>query len=156
MSGVYIIQLSARISLVHRQTHQNTLTRPQKASPHLSPSARIILLSTSLCASSTITPNYTLYVTSKGAIEQLVRVLAKDFGARGVTVNCVAPGPTATELFYHGKSDELVARIAAGNPFARIGRPDEIANVMAYLAGEGGSWVNGQIVRVNGGMTVGH
>ena len=85
-----------------------------------------------------------------------MRVLAKDFGARGVTVNCVAPGPTATELFYHGKSDELVARIAAGNPFARIGRPDEIANVMAYLAGEGGSWVNGQIVRVNGGMTVGH
>jgi 3-oxoacyl-[acyl-carrier protein] reductase len=95
-------------------------------------------------------------VTSKGAIEQLVRVLAKDFGARGITVNCVAPGPTATELFYKGKSEEVLSHIAGLNPFGRIGTPEEIAGVMGYLAGEGGRWVSGQILRVNGGMTVGN
>jgi 3-oxoacyl-[acyl-carrier protein] reductase len=85
----------------------------------------------------------------------MLRVLAKDFGQRGITVNCVAPGPTATELFYKGKSEELINRIASGNPFGRIGKPEEIASAIVYLAGEGGSWVNGQVLRVNGGMTVG-
>jgi 3-oxoacyl-[acyl-carrier protein] reductase len=102
-----------------------------------------------------MTPNYTLYVTSKGAVEQLVRALAKDFGARGITVNCVAPGPTATELFYQGKSDDVLRYIAGLSPFGRIGTPDEIAGAIAYLAGQGGKWVSGQVLRVNGGMTVG-
>lgn len=118
--------------------------------------AHIILLSTSLCNVSTITPNYLLYTTSKGAIEQMVRVLAKDLGTRGITVNCVAPGPTGTDLFYQGKSEELVAKIGSSSPFGRIGKPEEIAKAIAYFAGEGGSWVNGQVLRVNGGMTVGH
>jgi 3-oxoacyl-[acyl-carrier protein] reductase len=127
----------------------------QKALPHMQTGSRVILLSTSLCNFSSLTPNYLLYVTSKGAIEQMVRVLAKDLGTRGITVNCVAPGPTATELFFQGKSEEVVKRIASANPFGRIGEPGEIARAVAYFAGEGGSWVNGQILRVNGGMTVG-
>lgn len=127
----------------------------QKALPHMQPGGRIILLSTSLCNFSSLTPNYLLYVTSKGAIEQMVRILAKDLGTKGITVNCVAPGPTATELFFQGKSEEVVQRIASANPFGRIGEPGEIARAVAYFAGEGGSWVNGQILRVNGGMTVG-
>ncbi|KAJ4991194.1 hypothetical protein SVAN01_03322 [Stagonosporopsis vannaccii] len=127
----------------------------QKALPHMPSGAHLILLSTSLCNWSGLTPNYLLYVTSKGAIEQMVRVLAKDLATKGITVNCVAPGPTATELFFQGKSEELVNRIASNNPFNRIGRPDEIAKAIAYFAGDGGSWVNGQILRVNGGMTVG-
>jgi len=85
----------------------------------------------------------------------MVRVLAKDLATKGITVNCVAPGPTATELFYQGKSDELVGRIASTNPFNRIGKPEEVAKAIAYFAGDGGRWVNGQILRVNGGMTVG-
>jgi 3-oxoacyl-[acyl-carrier protein] reductase len=117
--------------------------------------SHIVLLSTSLCNVSTITPNYLLYVTSKGAIEQMVRVLAKDLGTKGINVNCISPGPTATDLFFQGKSEELVDRIASWNPFGRIGKPEEIAKAVAYLAGEGSSWVNGQILRVNGGMTVG-
>lgn len=121
----------------------------------MGPSSRIILLSTSLCNWSGLTPNYLLYVTSKGAIEQMVRVMAKDLGSRGITVNCVAPGPTGTDLFFQGKSEELVQRIAGANPFGRIGESVEIARAVAYFAGEGGSWVNGQILRVNGGMTVG-
>lgn len=131
------------------------LTPLQKALPHMPSGAHLILLSTSLCNWSGLTPNYLLYVTSKGAIEQMVRVLAKDLATKGITVNCVAPGPTATELFFQGKSEELVNRIASNNPFNRIGKPEEIAKAIAYFAGDGGSWVNGQILRVNGGMTVG-
>ena len=119
------------------------------------PGSHIILLSTSLCNSSNITPNYLLYVTSKGAIEQMVRILAKDLGTKGINVNCISPGPTATDLFFQGKSEELVNRIASANSFGRIGKPEEIAKAVAYFAGEGSSWVNGQILRVNGGMTVG-
>ncbi|KAF3039714.1 hypothetical protein E8E12_004723 [Didymella heteroderae] len=127
----------------------------QKATPHMPPGSHVILLSTSLCNSSTITPNYLLYVTSKGAIEQMVRILAKDLGTKGINVNCISPGPTATDLFFQGKSEELVNRIASANPFGRIGKPEEIAKAIAYFAGDGSSWVNGQILRVNGGMTVG-
>ena len=92
----------------------------------MQPGGRVILLSTSLCNFSSLTPNYLLYVTSKGAIEQMVRILAKDLGTKGITVNCVAPGPTATELFFQGKSEEVVKRIASANPFGRIGEPGEI------------------------------
>ncbi|KAF2027735.1 NAD(P)-binding protein [Setomelanomma holmii] len=127
----------------------------QKALPHLKSGSHIVLLSTSLCAVSTITPNYLLYTSSKGAIEQMTRVLAKDLGTKGINVNAVSPGPTATELFFQGKDQKLVDMIASSNPFKRIGKPEEIARAIAYLSGEGGSWVNGQILRVNGGMTVG-
>lgn len=127
----------------------------QKALPYIPSGGHVVLLSTSLCASSTITPNYLLYTSSKGAIEQMTRILAKDLGTKGITVNAVAPGPTGTDLFFKGKSQELVDRIASSNPFARLGEPDEIARAIAFLSGNGGSWVNGQILRVNGGMTVG-
>lgn len=127
----------------------------QKALPHLSPGSRVILLSSSLCAVSTITPNYLLYASSKGAIEQMTRVLAKDLGTKEITVNAVAPGPTGTDLFFEGKSQQLVDVIAGTNPFKRLGTPEEIAGVIAFLAGESGKWVNGQVLRVNGGMTVG-
>tara|TARA_R110002003_G_scaffold140_22_gene12895 strand:- start:1523 stop:2278 length:756 start_codon:yes stop_codon:yes gene_type:complete len=127
----------------------------QKALPHLSAGSHVILLSTSLCAVSSITPNYLLYTSSKGAIEQMTRVLAKDLGARGINVNAVAPGPTGTDLFFEGKKQETIDMIASWNPFKRLGKPEEIARAIAFLAGEGGSWVNGQILRVNGGMTVG-
>jgi len=127
----------------------------QKALPHLATGSHVVLLSTSLCASSTITPNYLLYTSSKGAIEQMTRILAKDLGTRGINVNAVAPGPTGTDLFYKGKSDELVKTIASSNPFKRLGTPEEIAKAIVFLCGDGGSWVSGQILRVNGGMTVG-
>ncbi|OAL45783.1 NAD(P)-binding protein [Pyrenochaeta sp. DS3sAY3a] len=128
----------------------------QKALPYLRPGARVVFLSTSLCASSTVAPDYLLYVSSKGAVEQMTRVLAKDLGGRGINVNAVAPGPTATELFLEGKPQQVIDNIASLNPFKRIGEPDEIAKAIAYLSGDGGSWVNGQILRVNGGMTVGN
>ncbi|PSN64949.1 NAD(P)-binding protein [Corynespora cassiicola Philippines] len=127
----------------------------QKALPYMSEGAQIVFLSSSLCAASTVAPGYLLYNASKGAIEQMTRVLAKDLGRRGIRVNAVAPGPTGTELFYEGKSEAVLGAIRGLNPFGRIGEPEEIAGVVGFLAGGKSGWVNGQILRVNGGMTVG-
>lgn len=122
----------------------------QKAAPHMGEGSHIIFLSTSLCAMSTVTPNYLLYLTTKGAIEQMVRVLAKDFGGKRIFVNAVAPGPTGTALFYQGKSEQLINTIAGFSPQKRIGTPEEIAENIVWLSGS--PWVAGQIVRVNGGI----
>lgn len=118
----------------------------------MAPGSRIILFSTSLVTSSTITPNYLIYVASKGAVEQLVHVLSKDLFRKGITVNAIAPGPTGTDLFYQGKSEGVLKMIAGFSPAGRIGTPDEIAGAVAFLSGEDGRWVSGQILRVNGGM----
>jgi 3-oxoacyl-[acyl-carrier protein] reductase len=125
----------------------------QKAVPHMSPSSRIILLSSSLTSLSGITPNYLLYVATKGAIEQMTRVLAKDLGRKGITVNAVAPGPTATDMFMAGKPEQLIKTLASFNPFNRLGDPEDIAGVMGFLASEQSSWVSGQVVKANGAMT---
>ena len=117
--------------------------------------SRVILVSTSLCAFSPITPNYLLYVSSKGAIEQMTRVLAKDLGRKGIRVNAISPGPTGTDLFYTGKSEEILTRLAGASPLNKIGGPEEIADAFAILASHESRWVAGQILRVNGGMTVG-
>lgn len=119
----------------------------------MSPGSRIILLSTSLTTLSGITPNYLLYAATKGSIEQMTRVLAKDLGRKGITVNCVAPGPTATDMFMAGKPEQLVKMLAGLNPFNRLGKPEDVAGVMGFLATEQSAWVSGQVVRVNGSMT---
>ncbi|CZR55470.1 related to 3-oxoacyl-[acyl-carrier-protein] reductase [Phialocephala subalpina] len=124
----------------------------QKAIPHMKEGGRIILFSTTLCAASTVTPNYLAYCTSKGAIEQMTRLLSKDLARKGIMVNAIAPGPTATDLFMKGKSEQVLKMIAGFNPQGRIGTPEEVADVAAFLAGEGGKWITGQVVRVNGGM----
>ena len=122
----------------------------QKAVPYMGEGSHIILISTSLCAMSTVTANYLVYLTTKGAIEQMVRVLSKDLGRKQIYVNAVAPGPTGTDLFYQGKSEQLLERIAGFSPLNRIGEPEEIAENIAWLSGS--KWVAGQIVRVNGGV----
>jgi 3-oxoacyl-[acyl-carrier protein] reductase len=79
-------------------------------------------------------------------------ILAKEMRGRSITVNAVAPGPTATDLFLHGKSDELIDRTAKMNPLERLGTPQDIAGAVAFLAGPDGGWVNGQVLRANGGV----
>jgi 3-oxoacyl-[acyl-carrier protein] reductase len=97
-------------------------------------------------------PRYGAYAATKAAIEAMTHVLAKELAPRGITVNAVAPGPTETEMFLGGKSPEQLRAIAALNPFGRFGQPPEIAAAVAFLASPEASWVNGQILRVNGGV----
>ena len=122
----------------------------QKAAPHMKAGGRIIFMSTTQCIASTVTPPYLLYNSTKGAIEQMTRVISKDLGRKGILVNAVSPGPTATDLFLEGKSEALLKTIAGFNPFNKIGVPVDIANAMMFLAGEHSGWTSGQIVRVNG------
>ncbi|QKJ87700.1 SDR family oxidoreductase [Paramixta manurensis] len=111
---------------------------------------RIIALSTSVIAKSF--PAYGPYIASKAGVEGLVHVLANELRGRNITVNAVAPGPTGTELFFNGKNEEQIATIAKLAPLERIGKPEEIASAVATLAGPDGSWINAQVIRVNGGF----
>ncbi|OAG41046.1 hypothetical protein AYO21_04659 [Fonsecaea monophora] len=125
----------------------------QKALPHMAPGSSIVLISTTLCHASTVNGPYTLYCSTKGAIEQLTRLLSKDLLSRkGIRVNAIAPGPTATDLFLEGKSEQVLKTLASFHPANRIGKPEEIAQAIAFLCGEGAEWVSGQTIRVNGGM----
>lgn len=125
----------------------------QKALPHISNGGSIILISTTQNHASTVTAPYTLYCATKGAIEQLVRLLSKDLQAmKGIRVNGIAPGPTGTDLFYEGKSEQVLKMIASLNPNNRIGTPEDVAEAIVFLAGDGAKWVSGQTIRVNGGQ----
>jgi 3-oxoacyl-[acyl-carrier protein] reductase len=92
------------------------------------------------------------YAATKAAVEALTHVASKELGRRKITVNAVAPGPVETEMFMTGKSDELVQNIVRTIPLSRLGQPQDIATVVSFLAGPDGGWVNGQVLRANGGM----
>ncbi|PYI06400.1 NAD(P)-binding protein [Aspergillus sclerotiicarbonarius CBS 121057] len=124
----------------------------QKAVPYLKPGASIVLVSSTLCHASTVNPRYLLYLTTKGAVEQMVHVLAKDLGPKEITVNAVAPGPTDTALFANGMSAPVLAAVKNLIPRGRLGTPEEVAEVMAFFCSPASGWVSGQILRVNGGM----
>lgn len=97
-------------------------------------------------------PGYGVYAATKAAVEAMTHILAKELGSRRITVNAVAPGPVETRLFLEGKSEQQVRAIAGMNPFGRLGQPDDIAGIVAFLAGGDSGWVNGQVVRANGGV----
>ena len=121
-----------------------------QAARRLTDGGRIVALSTSVIAKSF--PGYGPYIASKAGVEGLVHVLANELRGRNITVNAVAPGPVGTELFFNGKSEQLIEQIAKQAPLERIGDPDEIAAAVAFLAGPDGAWINAQVIRVNGGF----
>ena len=127
----------------------------QQALPYMSEGGRIIFVSTTQNFASTVSSPYMLYCATKGAVDQMVRTMAKDLAQKGINVNAVAPGPTATDLFLDGKPEALLKQIASLNPFNRLGEPDEVAEAFAFLASPASKWVNGQIIKVNGGQYVG-
>jgi len=122
----------------------------QQAATRLAEGGRIINFSSSTTAR--FMPTYGAYVATKGAVEQLTRSLAKEVGARGITVNTVSPGPTETELFLTGKTPEQLQQFGQQSAFGRIGQPAEIADVVAFLASDAARWISGQNIRVNGGL----
>ena len=129
---------------------RGTFLMMAEAARHLERDGRFVALSSSVIAKHA--PGYGPYIASKAGVEGLVQVFAQEMRGRGVTANAVAPGPVATELFMHGKSDELIAQIVKQAPLERIGQPGDIADAVSFLAGPGGGWINGQVVRVNGGF----
>jgi 3-oxoacyl-[acyl-carrier protein] reductase len=135
---------------LHRTNIRGTFVVAQQAARRLRPAGALVMFSTSVLGTSF--PTYGAYVASKGAVEALTLVLARELRGRDVTVNTVAPGPTATDLFLDGKDDELIAHLAAQAPLERLGTPQDIAEVVAFLAGPAGHWINGQVLRANGGL----
>ncbi|NUR60286.1 MAG: SDR family oxidoreductase [Catenulispora sp.] len=140
----------ADLDALHRTNIRGAFVVAQQAARRLRPGGAFIAFSTSVVG--TAFPTYGAYAASKGAVEALTLILARELRGRDVTVNTVAPGPTATDMFLNGKDDELIARLAAQSPLERLGTPNDIAEVVAFLAGPQGHWVNGQVVRANGGM----
>jgi len=121
-----------------------------QAAQHVASGGRIVALSSSVLAKSF--PTYGAYIASKAGVEGLVHVLANELRGRNITVNAVAPGPVATELFLRGKNKEQLAEFTKMNPLERLGQPEDIANVISFLAGPEGGWVNSQVIRANGGF----
>lgn len=98
-----------------------------------------------------MTPGYAIYSSTKAAIEQMTRVFSREIG-RGISVNAIAPGPTKTDLFLNGKSEQLLANIAAANAFNRIADPVDISKIVLFLASDDAKWISGQIIGANGAM----
>jgi 3-oxoacyl-[acyl-carrier protein] reductase len=129
---------------------KGTFNTLRQASRRLRDGGRIVNLSTSVVGLKL--ESYGVYAATKAAVETLTAILSKELRGRSITVNAVAPGPTATDLFLDGKSPELIERMAKMNPLERLGTPDDIAAAVSFLAGPDGGWINGQVVRANGGM----
>lgn len=122
----------------------------QQAMKHMAKGGTIVNFSTSV--SGAMLPTYSVYAATKGAIEQLTRQLAKEFGPKDIVINCIAPGQIATDMFLNGKSPELLDSFRRMNAFGRLGEPEDIANALELLVSDKARWITGQTIRVNGGF----
>lgn len=122
----------------------------REASKRLRQGGRIINLSSSVVG--LYQPSYAVYAATKAGVEAMTHVLSKELRGRSITVNAIAPGPTATELFFVGKPQAVIDHLTKLSPLERLGQPDDIAAAVSFLAGPDGSWINGQVLRANGGV----
>ncbi|GIO54246.1 3-ketoacyl-ACP reductase [Paenibacillus rhizosphaerae] len=122
----------------------------QQANLHMAQGGTIINFSTSIAGA--MLPGYSIYAATKGAVEQITRQLAKEFGPKGITINTISPGQVATDLFLNGKSEELIDSFRRMNAFGRLGEVDDIANAVELLVSDKARWITGQTIRVNGGF----
>ena len=129
---------------------KGTFNTLREAARRLRDGGRIVNLSSSVVG--LLQPTYGVYAGTKAAVEAMTTVMARELRGRNITVNAVAPGPTATGLFLDGKSPELIDRLSKLAPLERLGTPDDIASAVAFLAGPDGGWINGQVLRSNGGI----
>ncbi|ASU41068.1 3-ketoacyl-ACP reductase [Herbaspirillum sp. meg3] len=135
-----------RLIAVNLKGSFNTM---RAAATRLQQGGRIVNFSTSVIGLAM--PGYAVYAATKGAIEVMTNIFAKELRGKQITVNAVAPGPTATALFLNGKTPELIDRLSKAAPLERLGSPDDIAKAVVFLAAPG-SWINGQTLRANGGL----
>jgi len=129
---------------------KGTFNTMREAATRLEDKGSVINFSTSV--NRIMLPGYATYVATKAAVEQLTRVFSKEVGSRGINVNSISPGPTNTELFTNGKSEEVIARLASLSSFNRIGEPEDIAKLVVFLASDEAKWINAQNIGANGGM----
>ena len=129
---------------------RGTFNTLREAATRLAEGGSIINFSSS--TTRVMMPTYATYVATKGAVEQLTRVFAKEVGTRGINVNAVLPGPTNTELFTKGKPQEVIDRLASLNAFNRLGQPEDIAKTVTFLASDDAKWISGQTIGLNGAM----
>ena len=129
---------------------KGTFNTLREAASRLENDGRIINISSS--TTRLMLPTYGAYSATKGAVEQLTRVLSKEVGARNITVNSISPGPINTELFTTGKSEEVINRLASMSAFDRIGEPVDVARIVSFLVSEEASWITGQNIGANGGF----
>lgn len=129
---------------------RGTFNMLREAARRLEDGGRIVSITSTLTHAPL--PGLSLYTASKAAIESFTAILAKELAGRDITVNCVAPGATSTEVFLQGKSEETIQHFADLSPLGRVGTPEEVASVVAFLVSPEGGWINGQTVRANGGV----
>lgn len=122
----------------------------REAAKRLRAGGRIISFSSSVVG--LYQPTYALYAATKAGVEAMTHILAKELRGRNITVNAIAPGPTATDLFLKGKPQNVIDQLKKLAPLERLGEPDDIARVVSFLAGSDGAWINGQVLRANGGI----
>jgi 3-oxoacyl-[acyl-carrier protein] reductase len=139
--------LFARSFAVNVQGSFNTM---REAAGRLNDGGRIVNFSTSVLGLAL--PTYGVYVATKAAVEAMTRVFAKELRGRAISCNAVAPGPVATELFLDGETEDQVKQYAMMPPLERLGQPQDIAGLVSFLAGPDGAWINGQVLRANGGI----
>ena len=129
---------------------KGTFNTLREAARRLRDGGRIVNVSSSVVG--LLQPTYGVYAATKAAVEAMTSILAKELRGRNITVNAIAPGPTATKLFLDGKPQEVVDRLVKLAPLERLGQPEDIAAAIAFLVGPDGSWINGQTLRANGGI----